>query len=335
MEYRKLISFGKGSFVISIPKPWIEKNKLKKGDLLGMEETHSGLMLTSNASPSKKEEKKITITVDGKGLDRLKAEIVSAYLNNYDLFEIITKDLKNDVMAIKNTLMDLAGLEIMEQTSTRLVAKYLIDINEVSVNSLIRRMDIITRSMIEDTMKCMDNECDYETVHQRDSDVNRLHFLAYRVIRDALTNPRIREAMGKDNWALQSDKSVVMRIEKIADRQKRVARYLQNTRLDKQQLKKLKELYTTIQQVYQDVMKAYYTNDIELAYSIELSHKKRLEDYDHFLEEHTHCELAIKGTKKQKCDYRIACAATALIMENLKAMATSIKYIARTIMGGE
>ena len=52
-----------------------------------------------------------------------------------------------------------------------------------------------------------------------------------------------------------------------------------------------------------------------------------------FLKDHTNSDSKIRGKKKK--DYRASSAAVALIIENLKAMATSIKYIARTVMGGE
>ncbi len=44
MEYRKLISFGKNSFVISLPKAWVRHSKLKKGDLIYVEEASDHLM---------------------------------------------------------------------------------------------------------------------------------------------------------------------------------------------------------------------------------------------------------------------------------------------------
>ena len=34
MDMRKLISFGKGSYIISMPKKWIEKNKVKSEDII-------------------------------------------------------------------------------------------------------------------------------------------------------------------------------------------------------------------------------------------------------------------------------------------------------------
>ena len=126
-----------------------------------------------------------------------------------------------------------------------------------------------------------------------------------------------------------------MRIEKIADRQKRIAKFLKNTHLPKDELQQLKRIHYIIRQAYLDIMKAYYTSNVGLAYDVELSKTKRIEECDFFLKDHTHCNLAIKTKTKQKCDYRMACAATALIIENLKGMSTSIKYIARSVVGGE
>ena len=335
MDVRKLISFGKNSHIVSLPKSWVDRNKLKKGDLISIHEISEGLILKTGHREIKEEPRSIVINAEDKDIRLVKAEIITAYLNSYDTIEIISKKLDTNATQIKDVLMDLAGLEILEQTTNRFVAKDLININEISIKSIIRRMDIITRSMIEDAIKCVDASSDPESIHQRDADVNRLHFLAYRVIRKALSDPRIAEAIKRNPLQLQCDESIIMRIEKVADRQKRIARYVKGTHLSGEELEKLKKIYSTIQQAYLDVMKAYYNNDIQLAYKVELSNRERINACNDFLTGHTHCDLQIKGKKGQKCDYRMACASTALILENLKAMATSVKYIARTVLGGE
>ena len=38
MTYRKIIGFGGSSFVVSLPKEWINKYGLKKGDVVNIEE---------------------------------------------------------------------------------------------------------------------------------------------------------------------------------------------------------------------------------------------------------------------------------------------------------
>ena len=54
MEYRKLISFGKNSFVVSLPKSWIKQNKLIKGDLIHISDNGSDLILSKKESDEKK-----------------------------------------------------------------------------------------------------------------------------------------------------------------------------------------------------------------------------------------------------------------------------------------
>ena len=55
VEFRKLISFGKTSFVMSIPKAWVTKNNLKKGDLIVLQEKENNLLLSPEANAHEKE----------------------------------------------------------------------------------------------------------------------------------------------------------------------------------------------------------------------------------------------------------------------------------------
>ena len=57
MEYRKLISFGKSSYVVSLPKSWVVQNKLKKGDLLYFDEKEKDLILSIQSGGGDKKEK--------------------------------------------------------------------------------------------------------------------------------------------------------------------------------------------------------------------------------------------------------------------------------------
>ena len=86
MEYRKLISFGKSSFVVSMPKPWVTQNNLKKGDLIYMEESGSSLILNPTKSEKVNHEKTKVIGIDGKDISFITREVNSSYiLNNHTL----------------------------------------------------------------------------------------------------------------------------------------------------------------------------------------------------------------------------------------------------------
>lgn len=113
METRKLISFGTSSFVISVPKSWVRKNMLKKGDLLHIEDKKDELTIYPSHAIKREEPKRILIEVDNKQLNLIKTEIVSAYLNNYDILDIAGRTLEEMAPAIKNILRNLTGIEII------------------------------------------------------------------------------------------------------------------------------------------------------------------------------------------------------------------------------
>ena len=327
IDVRKLISFGKGSYIISMPKSWIEKNNLKKGDLISVNDSGFELILNANSQDAKQEAKEINIDAKDKNLELLKAEIVSSYLNGFDTINILFNNQIREAPRIKNIIRNLSGLEIMEQTSTRIVAKNLININEISISNLIRRMDIITRAMMEDVILCYKGNDTYESVHNRDVDVNRLYFLGYRVIKNAMKNPRIAKSLGFEPWQLHSDSLMIVRLEKIADRQKRIARYLCTANLERLTLAELDKVHTTISEAYNEVMKAYYSQDKQIAFQIETTNKDRTDSCDRFLERYT----LVHGSSKNKTA-NSNLVAVAKIIENLKATSVEIRNIARTVL---
>jgi len=177
IDVRKLISFGKGSYILSMPKSWIQKNNLKKGDLISVSDDGFELILKAGQEETKPELKEINIDAKGKNIELLKAEIVSSYLNGYDVISILLESNSKEAPKIRDIIRNLSGLEIMEQTSTRIVAKNLISINEISIKTIIRRIDIITRAMMEDSILCCRAHSAYESIRNRDDDINRLYYL--------------------------------------------------------------------------------------------------------------------------------------------------------------
>ncbi len=327
IDVRKLISFGKGSYILSMPKSWIQKNNLKKGDLISVSDGGFELVLSANQAEKILDATEINIDAKGKNFELLKAEIVSSYLNGYDTINILFENNNKEAPKIKDVMRNLSGLEIMEQTSTRIVAKNLININEISIKNIIRRMDIITRAMMEDTILCYRGQCSYDSIHQRDTDVNRLYFLCYRVIKNAIKNPRIAKSLETGPWQLHSDTLIIVRLEKIADRQKRIARYLCAANFDRATLAELDKVHTDINESYNDVMKSYYSKDKQIAFQVEVTNKERTEPCNKILEKYT----ILHSNSKNKTN-NSNLVAVAKIIENLKATAAEIRNLARTVM---
>ena len=330
IDVRKLISFGKGSYIISVPKNWIEKNHLKKGDLISVNDDGLELNLSASQQEKKADSREITIDAKGKDLDLLKTEIVSSYLNDYDTISILFEHNYKDASKIKDIIRNLSGLEIMEQTSTRITAKNLIDTKEISIKNIIRRMDMITRAMMEDAILCYRGQCNYESIYHRDTDVNRLYFLGYRVIKNAMKNPRIAKSLGTEPWQLHSDTMMIIMLEKIADRQKRIARHLCSGDLDRAILTELDKIHTDISEAYNEVMKSYYNQDKQIAFKIEVGNKEKIAACTQLL---GRCASMHTNHKNKSTSFDHVTLAQ--IIENLKATATSIKNISRTVLCNE
>ena len=264
MEYRKLISFGKNSFVISLPKPWIRQHKLVKGDLIYVEETGPNLMLSKKEFNKGSGEKEKVILVDGKSRDWIERVVCSTYINNYNKIIFKGKELRGKVKELQSVIQNLIALEIMEQTTDTIVAKVFLDMETVSVNELVRKMDIVTRTMLKEACEIFKDD-NYESLNERDKDVNRLYFLHSRAVLFYLDNPMKAVKSHKLNpSALLRAHKIAFYVEAVADEARRIARYAREE-ISAAKKKKIEDFLLEILNYYTTTIKAAHTSDENLA----------------------------------------------------------------------
>ncbi len=278
MEYRKLISFGKNSFVISIPKTWVVQNKLVKGDVVCVTEADTNLVLSKKEMDKDEIEKEITIIVDKKSVVYIAREVVSAYILNHRKIVLKGNELKTKIRDLQNIIQNMIALEIMEQTSDSMVAKDFLNMDKVSITELIRKMDVVTRIMLKD-LTTIFQEDNYENMNDRDRDVNRLYFLLYRSVLYNLDNP----SKAIKNFHLKAIDLLRMKfagfhIEAIADEVRRTARFARALKLTAEKRKEVENIFNKLNNLYLETLKAYYNQDTTLA--LKLSDEKQSIDLD-------------------------------------------------------
>lgn len=313
MEYRKLISFGKSSYVVSLPKSWVRQNKLNKGDLIYFDEKEKDLILSIHTGDKDKKEKEITINVDGKGIRRIQREIISAYIKDYKTITLLGEELKDKAKEIQATIQNLMALEVMEQTSRKIVARDFLDMNNISLFNLVRKIDVIIRAMIEDCEK-MFGEDNYENISHRDNDVNRLSFLVFRIIDFGLNNSSFMYK--KHDLTSQNLLHLwwfVFNLETVGDEVKRIARYMKQVKLDKKQQEKFLVLLAEAKEGYLKMMKAFHNHDEDLAHAV-------LESKEEIIHE---CENFYLTNRKVEN--------VGLLVEKLKSMITTMHNLGRVI----
>ena len=271
MEYRKLISFGKSSFVVSLPKSWVMQNKLKKGDFIYFDESGSELVLQPRGEKVDEEKEKV-IFVDGKTIARIGREVSAAYIMNYRQIVLKGAEIKNKIKDLQLVIQNLIALEIMEQTSDTMVAKDFLNMDKVNLVELLRKMDVVTRTMFQESCKIF-VEDNYDNINERDKDVNRLYFLLYRASLYNMLNPMKAIKNLKMNMIeLLRIQNLGFYMEAIADEVRRTVRYVRLLKIVPAKQKEIETLLKKLNEYYLETMKATHTKNIELA--LQLSEMK-------------------------------------------------------------
>jgi len=273
---RRLVKAGQASHTISLPKEWLDKNKLKKGDLVYLYEKGDKELLVTPESKSEEAlpQKDITISVDSKDMSTIQREITSAYINNYNTITLTGESTTEKTKEIRKMLHDFVALEVAEQTAKSIIAKDLLNLKEISVDKTIRRMDMLVRSMLQDSVATIDNPELAQSVVVRDYEVNRAYFLLMRLLKGSLSNRHIAEAFQLTNDKVLSYYYLTINLENFADAAKQLADYLGKEK----KKEKLKTVFSNVEKCYLDAMKAYFTKDRKLADSVALGRAELLKE---------------------------------------------------------
>ncbi len=286
MEFRKLMAFGNSSYIVSVPKAWIEKNRLKKGDVLIVEQKPNELILSTKDEGERRRINEVTVNPEGKTFDEFKTEITSLYVNNFDIITVVNV---KDPATVKEIFRNLVGMEIVEETATKIVAKDLLDIQEVSLDNIVRRIDIIIRSMMTDCMELNIENAD--SVIGRDKEVNRLSLLGFRTAKAATDNPRLLKMFNTTYWNVMLAKQAITNLERYGDQVKRIIRTAKEEKLDKKWRADIIRLLGIVSENYKSVMKIYYGKEKQLSFKAETTTRAILKDCDSLLQKYPNVTL--------------------------------------------
>jgi len=221
MDKRKIMSLGKSSLVISLPKDWLNKNNLERGDYVftTIEKDFSLKLQPSLPAIEKPEEISLTISVDEKG-ESIIRKIIGCYLNGYSLIKlnsekIFTVEQRRSIRSVMSSLY----MMIIESTSSSKTLQTLMDESLASVKSGIERMHIITNSMCQDLLYAM-KEWDIDlakSVISLEDDVNQFSYYLIRLIRMASQDPSLANKLELDMIDCLDYQTLIQRIEHTAD----------------------------------------------------------------------------------------------------------------------
>jgi phosphate uptake regulator len=223
METRKVQVTGGSTYTVSLPKDWATANDVSAGSIVEFHAEGDSLLL----SPKEGEERtEGVLDVSGLEGDQLTRAVMTMYVNGFDIITLETPKVQAEQRrTIRQATQGLVGLEVIEETSERLVLQDLLDSSELSVNNAITRMRLVSLTMLSDAIDALVENDDNlaNDVIERDDDVDRLWYMISRVFRTVLRNPTAASQIGLPRETCFEYQSSARQLERIADHAAKIA----------------------------------------------------------------------------------------------------------------
>jgi phosphate uptake regulator len=224
METRKVQVTGGSTYTVSLPKEWATENDVSAGSVVEFHAEEDLLLL----SP-RRENDRVEGTLDISGLEEdheLTRAVMTMYVSGFDVITLETPRISpQQRRAVRDAVQGLVGLEVIEETSDRVVLQDLLDSSELSVHNAITRMQLVSLTMLEDAIEALvtdDDDLAADVIH-RDEDVDRLWYMVSRVFRTVLRNPTAATEIGFPRETVFDYQSSARQLERIADHATKIA----------------------------------------------------------------------------------------------------------------
>lgn len=229
MEFRKIQFTGRSSYIISLPKKWVKEHGLKQGDVVPLSINPDGSITILPKEPREVSERKILKISKEYSPDMAVRLVISAYIQGYDVLEIhLGEEMPLYKVKIRKVLQSLPGVEIILDEPQRMVAKSLLDEEEVNLAELLSRIRSLIISMLGDLELLVanpDNDEILRDINDLENELDRFYFLIIRAVNRLLSKRGVTEESGiiRRTFDLLGILFIVRNIERIGDHITRIA----------------------------------------------------------------------------------------------------------------
>ena len=203
-ELRKIQVTGGSTYIISLPKAWVDQMGLVRGSVVSLIQSDDMSLILrpkNNATPDNVKKSIITINQLDKP-ESVVRHLVSSYLGGYSIIQIHSteKRINPDTRyAVKDFVRNkLVGIEILSDLPDELTLQILLSYSELSVKDALRRMSIISASMHRDAVQTLsdDNPMIEKEVVGMDDEVDRFSFYVMRLLNVAVMDSHVLKESG-------------------------------------------------------------------------------------------------------------------------------------------
>jgi phosphate uptake regulator len=295
LGYRRVQCTGRGSYIISLPKQWVEDIGLKRGSEIAFNiKPDSTLMLVPRKIMEKEgrgdanKAKEYYVSVDPQeDLSSTLRMIRALYAIGADIIRIHFRN-PQDTTKFKNEIKNLArdnflGSEIIDETSDEITLQILIKHSEFPIEKAVRRMAIVALAANKDAIAALkDHETAlFDSVINAHNDVNRLGLYVVRQLKHGIERNLYRELGFRTPKEFLLYRLAVNDIESIAQNAMNIINNLGSLQkliedemlfirepMDEEIYAQLLDFTNRAHQLYEDAIKALFKRDYKDAEKI-------------------------------------------------------------------
>ena len=263
---RRLQRIG-SSILVSLPKEWIDANKLDKSAQVEIETIQNNLSIRTQQS--KRPSKEIEISYPLPKGENIVANITGAYLLGYDIIKIIGKSpiSVNDRENVRASMRRLVGMEIVDEDATNISVQFLLDETSINPQNILKRMSSIAVGMFSDVLLSLksDDKTNLETISNRDAEINRQYFLLVRLIRSTIMDTRLAGIFNLENIDILDYRIAANTLESAGDTIVELSQSLLKSDLSKTEQKKLYDFAKDMEEIQTKSIDSFISNNRSLA----------------------------------------------------------------------
>lgn len=262
METRKVQVTGGSTYTVSLPKTWATNNEVSAGSEIEFHLEDESLLLSPRSDETTAEGTLDVTDLSGSELTRA---VVMMYVNGFDVITLETTNVDAaQRRTIRKATQEMAGLEVIEETSERVSLQDLLDSSQLSIHDAITRMRLVSLTMLLDAVDalCAGDADLAADVIERDDDVDRLWYMAARVFRSALRNPDGATDIDLSREKCFDYRSSARQLERVADHATKIAKIASEVEdVSDEVAEALISLHDSVEAVIETAMDALLADD--------------------------------------------------------------------------
>ncbi|MCV0391741.1 MAG: phosphate uptake regulator PhoU [Nitrosopumilus sp.] len=278
-QTRKMQLSGGATFIISLPKNWIDELKIKAGENVTIvkNSNQSLTLFPINRNEQDKKSTAIIYTTQKDSGESIKRKIIATYLAGYKTIKITTKGMRifsEHSSSIRQLVRSkMIGTEIVESSSETMSIQILTRLPELSFETALKRMYLMANNMVRESIEALE-EAEKEhadEVANMDDEVDRFSLYMRRNLVLAVGNESILQDMGlKKPSDCLGYRTIVSRIERIADHASLIAKRVKfmEGKIDPKIISKIKKLSENALDVFEKSITSVQEHDFEKAENV-------------------------------------------------------------------